>query len=162
AIENWSRLDAARFPARLAAPFRLQIDPSFQVAQSPEAQVALRHQGERIQSNTVLAGLRATQRHFLKNEGLRAAFREADSLVRVLGQEAPHLIPKLANCFYWQIIQQGDPEDAGRFLRLFGKPPDDPQFYRVGALICESQPAYGEANEFWRQYENEIAASPEV
>src|SRR5262249_46375691 len=33
AIENWSRLDPTRLPARLAAPFRLTIDRNFAAAQ---------------------------------------------------------------------------------------------------------------------------------
>src|SRR5262249_11779010 len=77
----------------------------------------------------------------------------------IMRQQAPHLVAKLANCFYWEVIAQGEPEDSQRYLRMFGRPADDPKFSRMGALVTESLPAYIDAHALWQDYEKEIAAN---
>src|SRR5581483_9018017 len=58
ATENWQRLDAQRLPARLAAPFRFHIDPTFRAAQSPGTQETLQKEVDRLQSSSLLQQLR--------------------------------------------------------------------------------------------------------
>ena len=54
ALENWQRLAPDRLPARLAAPFRFQIDPEFRAAQPPETQAALQRQLDRVEGGVAL------------------------------------------------------------------------------------------------------------
>src|SRR5207248_7846116 len=58
ALENWQRLDPERLPARLAAPYRAQIDAAFRNAQPPETQAALQRQLDRLQGSPLQAQLR--------------------------------------------------------------------------------------------------------
>ncbi len=58
AVENWQRLAPDRLPARLAAPFRFQIDPEFRAAQPPETQAALQRQLDRMEGESLAPRLR--------------------------------------------------------------------------------------------------------
>ena len=62
AVENWQRLDTDRLPARLAAPFRFQIDAAFRAAQPPATQALLRKQADHVSSNVLLTHLRSSAR----------------------------------------------------------------------------------------------------
>src|SRR5262245_29158783 len=96
ALENWQRLDLMRLPARLAAPYRFQLDPTFRTAQSPEAQKLLQRQGDSLAGPGVAQDLRRLQADVIKENGLPAAFRQAEALLPRLKQEAPQLVPRLA------------------------------------------------------------------
>ncbi|MFL5340115.1 MAG: hypothetical protein ACJ8F7_08180, partial [Gemmataceae bacterium] len=157
ALDNWSRLDPARLPARLAAPLRALIDKPFRHAQPPETQLALQRQADRLQGSSVLGGLKKIQHAFLQNQGMMPAFREAELVLPALRQQHPHLVPRLANCFYWEIVGQGEPPDLTRYQRLFGRPSDDPDFSRMRALAMESQSAYSFAHQEWKRFEEDIA-----
>src|SRR5262249_9943112 len=74
-----------------------------------------------------------------------------------LRQQAPDLVPRLASCFYWAIVNVGSPSDVPRYLTAFGPPPDDPKCQRMSALACERYHDLEEANRFWQQYEQTLA-----
>lgn len=160
AVENWQRLSAERLPARLAAPFRCRIDPAFRAAQSPATQAVLQKQIDRVQGSTLLPQLRNLQATMAHKDKMSAALRQAEALVPVLRQEAPQLLPRLAACFYWHILETG-PDDILRYQRVFGKPPDDPNFHRLQAIGYEKADELGLAHRHWQQYEQEIAAHAE-
>jgi tetratricopeptide (TPR) repeat protein len=160
ALENWQRLSPERVPARLAAPFRFQIDPAFRAAQPPTTQNALQKQLDRFQGSTLLSHLRTLRATLADKNKMPSAFRQAEALLPALRQEAPHLLPRLAACFYWAILETG-PDDVLRYQRVFGKPPDDPNFHRLYALGYEKAEDLGEAHLRWQQYEREIANHPE-
>ena len=160
ALENWQRLTPERVPARLAAPFRFQIDPSFRAAQPPATQNALQKQLDRFQGSTLLSNLRTLRAALADKNKMPSAFRQAEALLPALRQEAPHLLPRLAACFYWAVLETG-PDDVLRYQRVFGKPPDDPNFHRLYALGYEKAGELGEAHVRWQQYEREIADHPE-
>jgi tetratricopeptide (TPR) repeat protein len=159
ALENWQRLDRERLPARLAAPFRFQIDAAYRQAQAAEATKALQSQLERLRSSAILSCLRNIQSSFLKHANLNAAFRDAEKLVPLMLQQAPQLLPRLANVFYWQIIERGQPPDVLRYERLFGRPDDDPNFYRLDSLVLEQMPDYAHANTGWKKFQEDVAAN---
>jgi tetratricopeptide (TPR) repeat protein len=161
ALENWQRLDAERLPARLAAPFRHAIDPTFRAAQPPATQAALQQQYDRLQGTTLLPQLRALRTALVNQESLAPAFRQAEALLPALRVEAPHLLPRLATCFYWAVLE-GGPDNIPRFQRVFGKPPDDPNFNRLSALAYDRSHQPEQAHRHWHLYEQEIAAHPEV
>jgi tetratricopeptide (TPR) repeat protein len=160
ALENWQRLTAERLPARLAAPFRSQIDKAFQAAQPPATQTVLQKQFDRQQGSTLLVHLRTLRATLADKTKLSAAFRQVEALLPALREEAPHLLPRLAACFYWAILDTG-PDDVLRYQRVFGKPPDDPNFHRLYALAYEKGDDLTKAHVHWQQYEMEIAANPE-
>jgi tetratricopeptide (TPR) repeat protein len=87
---------------------------------------------------------------------LVSAFRQAEALLPTLRQEAPHLLPRLARCFYWTVLETG-PDDILRYQRVFGKPPDDAKFHRLQALGYEKGDELAEAHKHWQLYEKEIA-----
>jgi tetratricopeptide (TPR) repeat protein len=159
AIEQWSRLDPARLPSRLAAPLRIRIDPAFCAAQTPQAIQRLQQQANWLQDDRILSGLRTIQQHFLSSQGLVGAFREAEQIVPLIRAQTPQILPQLAYCFYWQMVEQGVPEDRGRYERLFGRPADDPDFHRLAALITELIPEYETAHAAWQEYEFGMAAN---
>src|SRR5205085_283918 len=74
----------------------------------------------------------------------------------------PQSVPRLAACFYWAIVAQGQPEDMTRYQRAFGSPADDPKFDRLQALVCEHIPEMQEAHRHWQKYQDWIAAHPKL
>jgi tetratricopeptide (TPR) repeat protein len=161
ALENWGRLSPDRLPARLAAPFRAQLDRSFRNAQTPDAQGALRSQLDRLQGSTLAEQLRGLRAALADTETrtFAAAFRQVEALLPALRQEAPHLLPRLAACCYWALVETG-PDDTLRYKRVFGPPHDDPHFRRLEALACERYGDAERAHKAWQEYEKEIAAAP--
>jgi tetratricopeptide (TPR) repeat protein len=160
AVENWQRLAPERLPARLAAPFRYRVDAAFRAAQPPAAQTLLQRQIDRLQGSALLPQLRSLQATLAQKGKMSAALRQVEALLPMLRQEAPQLLPRLAACFYWQILETG-PDDLLRYQRVFGQPPDDPHFHRLQAIGYEKADELSLAHRHWQQYEQEIAAHPE-
>jgi tetratricopeptide (TPR) repeat protein len=160
AVENWQRLTPDRLPARLAAPFRFHLDAAFRGAQPPATQAMLQKQIDRLQGSTLLPQLRSLQATLAHKGKMPAALRQVEALLPALRQEAPHLVPRLAACFYWHILETG-PDDVLRYQRVFGPPPDDPHFHRLHALGYERADELDVAHHHWQQYEQEIAAHPD-
>jgi len=161
ALDNWSRLSTERLPARLAAPLRFLIDPAFRLAQPPETQALLQRQTDRIQGSGLVQPLRAIQAALAAQE-LPQAFRLTERLLPSLKAEAPQLVPRLAHCFYWTIIQNGQPPDMERYRRLFGAPADDPELTRLEALALEHCDDLESAHRMWQRYEKTVADNPAV
>ena len=160
ALENWQRLSADRLPARLAAPLRFAIDPTFRTAQDPSAQAALQREAERLADPGLPAALRRLQAALARGEDLRHAFRLAEGVLPALRQAEPHLVGRLASCFYWAIIQGGQPEDMNRYRGVFGEPADDPGFARLQALVGEHLGNFAQAHKHWQEFERTVAAHP--
>src|SRR5262249_28189033 len=81
ALENWQRLAPDRVPARLAAPFRCQIDPAYRAAQPPATQAAMQTQLDRAQGSVLPQELRRLRQAMNGKETLAAAFRQAEALL---------------------------------------------------------------------------------
>jgi tetratricopeptide (TPR) repeat protein len=157
AIENWQRLSQDRLPARLAAPMRFGIDTAYRTAQPPEAQRVLQRQTDRLVDQSLLPQLRSIQTALAGQRGLSEAFRLATQVVPQVRDQAPRLVPALARCYYWAIINGGVPEDVPRYLRLFGPPPDDPSCHRLCALAAEHVHDLEQAHDSWAKYEQTLA-----
>jgi tetratricopeptide (TPR) repeat protein len=158
ALENWQRLNPERLPARLAAPFRFQIDPAFRTAQPPATQMALQRQLHHLEGPSLVQQLRQVRAALDNPEAsLTPAFRQAEAVLPALRQQGPHLVPRLANCFYWAVVETG-PDDLTRYQRVFGIPADDPHFHRLRALANDRYHQLPEAHKAWQQYEKDLAA----
>jgi tetratricopeptide (TPR) repeat protein len=159
AVENWSRLSADRLPARLAAPFRLSVDKSF-AATLPANRVPIVAQ----QADQLAGGLNETLRRLRKQLANEDMIPAALETTRVLTPEmkrlVPDLVPRLATAIYWALLSGGQPEDLPRYNRIFGPPTDDPQFYRLQALVMEQMGRLDMAHGFWSKYEDWIAKTP--
>jgi tetratricopeptide (TPR) repeat protein len=156
-VENWQRLDPDGVPARLAAPLRFQIDPAYRAAQPPATQALLQKKVEQVSSTMLATHLRQLRTVLANKSSSRtAAFRQLDTVLPILRQQAPQMVPRLARCFYWMILDTG-PEDMGRYQRVFGPPPDDPHFHRLQALAYEDAGEAPEAHLFWQQYQKDLA-----
>ena len=156
AVENWQRLDADRLPARLAAPFRFQIDAAFRAAQPPATQAQLRKQADHLSSNVLLTHLRQLRTTMGNKLALSTAFRQLDTILPQMREAAPHMVPRLASCFYWAIFHSG-PTTSRAIRRVFGMPADDPHFNRLQALALEHGGDIEEAHEAWRDYQKDLA-----
>jgi tetratricopeptide (TPR) repeat protein len=161
AVENWQRLRADRLPFRLAAPFRFVIDPAYRTAQAPAAQAALQKQADRLNDAPLVQQLRNLRAALERRDNLGPAFRQAEALLPLLRQQAPHLVHRLASCFYWAAIETG-PDDVQRYRRVFGSPADDPHFHRLEALAYDRAPNFTDAHKNWLAYEKDIADHPEA
>lgn len=160
AIDNWQRLDAERLPVRLAAPFRALIDKGFMQAQPPASQEALRAAADRLQGSGLVTSLRRLQALLADDEQMATAFRLAETIVPALKQMQPALATRLANCVYWAVIQDGQPEDKQRYLRVFGAPAHDPQLLRMDCLAldhCQNRP---HAHVAWQAFDNWLSVDP--
>jgi tetratricopeptide (TPR) repeat protein len=161
AVENWQRLDPERLPGRLAAPFRFQIDPAFRAAQPAETHGMLQRQLDAAQGWALPGQLRALRAAMGTRGSLAQAFRQAESLLPHLRQQAPALVPRLAACLYWATLDTG-PDDVLRYRRVFGSPPEDPDLHRLQALGYEKAEDCAAANRYWELFEKDIAAHPEA
>lgn len=156
-LENWQRLDATRLPAQIAAPLRFQLDPAYRSTLPPDQAKRIADRADRV-ALPMLASLRKVQRLLSSPETLPEALRQVRSQIGMLKMNAPQLLPKLANCFYWLIIMGGHPDDMEEYEGIFGKPADDPSFCRMIAMATESRGSFEEAHKEWGQYVNWIAA----
>jgi tetratricopeptide (TPR) repeat protein len=160
AMDNWQRLDPTRLPARLAAPLRGRLDAAFLAAQPPATQKALAQQFEHLGPPSLVGRLRALRATLDGDrDTLAPAFRQAEALLPELRAQAPHLVPRLANCFYWAVMETG-PDDILRYKRVFGPPPDDPDFHRLRGLAYEQADEDVSAHREWLAYEKDLAAHP--
>ena len=161
AIENWQRLDPHRLPSRLAGPLRAAIDPAFLRAQPAAVQQALKTKLMQQQGIGVAAPLREL-RDLLTKNNLAPAFRKAETIVAPLRQEHPDLARRLAQCFFWSIIERGQPEDVERHARVFGATADDPHRHRLEALALEARGMWPEAHAAWQDFIKDVAANPGI
>jgi hypothetical protein len=160
AAENFARLDAARLPARLAAPLRFVVDPAFKQAQPPDSATALAARLRKLTPSAAVDHLRAIARELGRDKPLTPAFKAAEAVVPLLKSFAPDLVPRLANCLYHAVVNQGQPDDLAKFRRVFGTPPDDPNFHRLQAMIGEQIDDPAGTHAHWLKYEAWLAAHP--
>jgi tetratricopeptide (TPR) repeat protein len=159
ALENWQRLSTERLPARLVAPLRYLIDSQFRLANPPEAQAYLQQHADRLQGSALVRQLRALQPQLADAKRLAQAFRGVEGLMPALKQQAPRLVPRLAHCFYWAVINHGGLEDVLRYQRVFGMPADDPRLDRLRALLFEQMLELDKAHRSWQQFEKSVATN---
>jgi tetratricopeptide (TPR) repeat protein len=160
ARDNWQRLDPQRLPARLAAPFRSAIDRPYRDAQPPGTQEALHRQYDWLQGSSITPQMRSLRTALNDQDSLAPAFRIAESVLPALKQQAPHLVPRLAHCMYWAILNTG-PDELPRFKRIFGPPADDPYFSRLSALALDRGGELTGAHDYWQRLEREISQRPD-
>jgi tetratricopeptide (TPR) repeat protein len=158
ALDNWSRLTTGRLAARLAAPLRFALDLVFRTAHLPAVQTVLQRHGDRLVGGLV-PGLRALQ-GLLARGRLADAFRQAETLLPELKRELPHAMDRLGECFRAAIIAGGEPEDIGRYRRVFGAPPDDSTLARLEALAAEDRHAWAAAHKLWQRFEQSVIDNP--
>jgi hypothetical protein len=161
ALENWQRLDPQRLPARLTVPFRFHIDPAYRQAQTPATQAALAQRSLGLLGSPLhetLEGLKLK----LAQDNLAPAFRDAGKILPTLQRDYPALVPRLAACFFWAIVQQGQPEDIDRYQRVFGAPAEDPDLDRLRALATEANGAMEVAHEAWQDFLKNVAKNPQA
>lgn len=160
AAENFARLDPVRLPARLAVPLRVAVDPAYRVALPADVAAALQSKAQKLATPRLVEGLRAIARELVRNRPLAPVFKAAEAALPALKQTAPHLVPRLAACLYHAISQQGQPDDLQRYRRLFGNPPDDPNFDKLQAIIREAIGERVGAHLHWLAYEKWLASNP--
>lgn len=159
ALENWSRLSADRMPFRIAAPFRLTADKTFVNTLPADHVPTVARQADQL-GGGVTDSLRRLRKQLANEETIPAALETARVVVPELKRAAPDLVPRLANVVYWALISGGQPEDLPRYNRVFGPPTDDPQFYRLQALVMEQMRRLDMAHGMWGKYEEWIAKTP--
>ena len=160
AVENFSRLDSARLPAKLAEPYRAAIDKPWKESLPPAHSSALHGVYQKLNAAPLAERLRDIARKLGGAELLAGAFRALESMLSPVKHQQPHLVPRLANCFYHAILQKGVPEDMSRYRKLFGAPPDDPQFNKLQAIIEEHCNEFERAIEHWGKYEKWLESKP--
>jgi tetratricopeptide (TPR) repeat protein len=163
ALDNWQRLDPARIPARLAAPLRIGIDAAFRRAQSPAVQVSLGKHAARLAGAAGLASQLNSLRKALANaRSLGQAFRQAEPIVTEMRRDRPQLVPRLAHCFFWAIVQHGQPEDLDRYHHLFGPAlGSDAELARLEALSVEDRGMLSDTHKAWQTFLGAITRSKE-
>ena len=160
AAENWVRLATERLPAKLAAPFRFATDKAFAAALPADKAAIVAKQADNL-TGGVGDGLRRLRKQLAIVEMFPDALETAKAIVPDLKRVAPEIVPKLANVFYWALLAHGQPEDMPKYGRIFGAHPDDPQYYRLQALVMEQVRRLDGAHAFWAKYEEWVASHPE-
>jgi tetratricopeptide (TPR) repeat protein len=159
AVENWSRLSPDRLPARLADPFRIQVDKGYAAKLPANRLASVSRQAETLMGG-VADGLRRLRKQLANDETIPEALETARIVVPELKRVAPNLVARLANVVYWMLVGSGQPGDLPRFSRVFGPPPDDPQFFRLQAMVMESTHRLDQAHGFWGKFEDWISKTP--
>lgn len=160
ALENWGRLDPQRLPARLAAPFRAAIDVDYRQAQAPDTQRLLTEQLQRLAGGLPTAALTRLETAIKKRgKSLAEVFRAAEAVLPMLRASSPGHARRLASVLYWAILDTS-PDDLSRYKRVFGVPPEDPEFHRLQAVAFDLAGEPNESHRFWHQYEQDVAARP--
>ena len=160
AVENFTRLNPARYPARLAAPVRAQCDPTFARTLPPEIRAALAEQGQRLRAVGLVAKLHKVRSEMARSRKLGPVFTAAQGVVTELKKQAPALIPKLADTFYFAIAKRGEPTDLPKYTKLFGPPPADPGFNKLEAMVLEEVDDLETAIQKWAAFEGWLAGLP--
>ena len=159
AVENWSRLDATRLPARLALPFRLKLDPAFGATLGPTAASSGRANLLKLEGDPVAQRFAELQQTLGRDQPMAKAFAAVEKLLPLLRVGRPELIPRLSKVVYWAVQRFGEPGDVPKYLRLLGKPADDPDFHRLNAMNYEGgSPA--DAVGYWLKYEKWLGTNP--
>ncbi len=158
ALENWNRLDPPRLAYRLSAPLRFRIDPTYRAAQSGPAQAVLQTAAARLHGSEVLRALNEL-RPALNAENLAPAYRLAEKVLPALKRDFPSLVSRLADCFFWAVVDHGRPEDVARQARVFGPPADDPRLLRLQALAYEVRGQLADAHQTWQDLAKDIAGN---
>ena len=99
ALENWSRLDQTRLPARLCAPLRASIDPAFLASQPTAVQQTLRTKLMQQQGLSIAPFL-LDIKEMLNDEDLAPAFRKAEQVIAFLRRDHPDLLPRSGALFF--------------------------------------------------------------
>ncbi|HEY2910726.1 MAG TPA: hypothetical protein VGI99_10795, partial [Gemmataceae bacterium] len=160
AVENFSRLEPSRLPAKLAEPYRAAIDKAWKDSLPPAQYSALHGVYQKLNAAPLAERFRDIARKLSGVEPLTGAFRALESMLTAVKHQQPHLIPRLANCFYHAILQKGVPEDMSRYRKLFGAPTDDPQFHKLQGIIEEHCNAFDRALEHWGKFEKWLESKP--
>jgi tetratricopeptide (TPR) repeat protein len=159
ALENWARLSPERLPTQLAAPFQLSADKTFGATLAPNRLATAARAADQL-AGGLNETLRRLRKQLASEDTVPAALETARVVVPELKRVAPDLVPRLANVIYWALISGGEPEDLPRYNRVFGPPVDDPQFYRLQALVMEQLRRLEMAHGMWSKYEEWIAKTP--
>lgn len=161
ALENWSRLQPDRMPARMVAPYRLRIDPAFAQALSPAGRHKLTELGKRLEAQPVLTVLRQMQERFARcKNGLTSLWPLLRKFVPQLRQEHPDWFDRLQRIMFWEVIERGKTTDVASFHSIFGPLPDDPSCDRLVSLLRETRHLWGLANQSWHDYVSTVAQIP--
>jgi tetratricopeptide (TPR) repeat protein len=161
ALENWQRLDPQRAPARLAAPLRYGIDRAFRGAQAAAAQKSLQQQAARLLGSGGTTPLETLRKGLADPRSLANVFRTAEPIVSEWRRDRPQLVPRLAHCLFWAIVDHGQPEDVDRYYRVFGPAiASDFEIGRLGALALEHRGMLQEAHTAWQTVLKTVARAP--
>lgn len=161
AVENFSRLNSNRYPARLAAPVRVQCDPAFTSTQPPPVQATLVEQGKRLRSVGLVAKLAKVRSELARGRKLGPAFKAAEAALSDVRKHAPHLLPKLADSFYFAIVKRGEQDDLPKYRKLFGPPPTDPAFHKLEAMVFEEIDDLETSLQRWAAFEGWLTGVPD-
>jgi len=159
AIENWSRLDRQRVPARLIASVRAKIDPVF-AAGINRIRTELPGHGSSRDTNPLIAALQQVQMSISHSEGLELAFRKVESIIGLMKSAYPEIASRLADLFYWQIIHHDEPPPTDRYTKVFGTRPDDKSLLRMVAQYGDRIGMGPLASMAWQGYEFEMSLEP--
>ncbi len=151
ALENWSRLNPARLPHRLAAPLRAAADPVW-LADQPPLREQLLKQFQRLGTGGLAGQLRQLRPELAGRNGVAKAIKLAEGLLSALKASHPKLVPHLMNVFYASMLKRGEPGDLDKFIRVFGRMPDDPNFHKLSAQIYDGVGEVEQSMVRWTDY----------
>ncbi len=151
ALENWARLNPTRLPHRLAAPLRAAADPAW-CADQPALREQLSKQYQRLGTAGLAGELRHLRPELGGRKGLAKAIKLAEGLLPALKSAYPALVPRLRNVVYHSLLKRAAPDDLDRFIKVFGRMPDDPTFAKLSAQIYDSVDDPEQSLKAWTQY----------
>jgi len=157
AIENWSRLAPDRYPARMIAPIRQRIDPTYQGSLDATVKQSLARKADFLcPSDGLASSLRSIEAKVKPDKPLKSVLDELAKLLPVIRTRMPELVVRLNQAVYALLTRGGIPEDLRRHEKSFGPLPIDPKYNRLKAIIGESIDELGMVHGSWLAYIDEI------
>jgi hypothetical protein len=160
ALENWSRLDALRMPAKLARPLRASLDTAFRESLPTAERSAAARIATALQASASMQHLEQLRGQLGRGRSMASAWRAAENAWASLKTTNPDLAKRLGEVMYFEIQINGQPADTAHHRRIFGAPADDPDYYRMHATVLEMIGSNGESIEYWEKYERWLAKNP--
>jgi tetratricopeptide (TPR) repeat protein len=159
---NWDRLDADRFPARLAAVLRRLADPASAGGDQEEFRQAIRILEKDLCGGPVVWYLESLQQS-LRDHRWREAVFALRRWKKEFQAALPGIAQRLDRLFYDMAVRKTNPKRLRDLTTAIDPPRWDPRWNRAWAMICEAEEEDIErAQVLWLAYLEDLASMPDL
>ena len=157
--DNWSRLDAGRAAARIAAPLKVVAGMA-----SPPDDGSLRAKTSRLEklvSNGAVLGRLTRLRQATADQDWPLLLKTLRASQRALRETDEGVYRRLVSCLCGILVHDGLVEELEQFSQIVDPPAIDPRWNRAKAIACEYSDFNDEdPEEYWHEYLHDLEDLP--